>query len=76
MKLQQVGTNYQIRGHRRLPALLTPTASSGGALRFGNSLERLIRPTKSSYTHGYSLFQEKDTDEVQPKEEIHQAATQ
>lgn len=70
----------QLQGQRAQSAheaasLLTPTASSGGALRSGHSLQRLTQLPESSDTHGCGFLQGKGTDEDQPKEEIHRAAT-
>ena len=68
----------QLQGQRAQSAheaasLLTPTASSGGALRSGHSLQRLTQLSESSDTHGCGFLQGKGTDEDQPKEEIHRA---
>ena len=70
----------QLQGQRAQSAheaasLLTPTASLGGALRSGHSLQRLTQLTESSDTHSCGFLQGKDTDGDQPKEEIHMAAT-
>lgn len=56
---------------------LTPTASSRGCpkhtLSLDDLLEVLTKLTKSCYTHDYGLLQGEDTDENQPRKEMHRA---
>lgn len=45
----------------------------GTTLRLDDSFEGLTELTESCDTHGYGLLQGKDTDENQPREEVHGA---
>lgn len=62
---------------RKTPFTLTPTASSRGCpqntLGLNNLLEVLSKLTESCYTHDYGLLQGEDTDENQPRKEMHRA---
>ena len=65
---EEFRANYKVRGyglHIRASSLLTTTASlevSQNTWGLDFSLEKLTELIESGYTHGYSLFQGKDTD--------------